>query len=325
LRVQRRRCDSFVLTPLGCGSRATNYAPTPSRLYLGTAMAISGAAVSPNMGLHTRDPGLAAVMTFFNVRLGYWFGNPRKDIPGRHRRPVFAPKYLFAEAIAHTNEDRDFVNLSDGGHFENLGLYELLRRRCRYIIAVDAECDPKYRCTSLAWLVRMARIDLGVEIDIDIEKLADARPEPARALRHWLHGEIRYPPALGTRSGQRGQLLYIKSSLLADGANSGLGPDVVEYARSHADFPHESTADQFFDEAQFEAYRMLGACIAKSILRDQPAPMSVASLFESLETAWASAVAAPPGERSTLNSPASAPPGSAKARRKRAASRKEAK
>jgi len=305
LRVQRRRCDSFVLTPLGCGSRATNYAATPPRLFLGTAMAISGAAVSPNMGLHTRDAGLAAVMTFFNVRLGYWFGNPRMDIPGRYRRPLFAPKYLFAEALARTNEDRGFVNLSDGGHFDNLGLYELLRRRCRYIIAVDAECDSQYRCTSLAWLVRMARIDFGVEVEIDIEKLFDAKGEPPRALTHWLLGDIRYPPTPGGQAVEHGRLLYIKSSLLAEGKNSGLGPDVVEYARSHRDFPHESTADQFFNEAQFEAYRMLGAFIANSIVRGAPQALDVASLLAFLETQAASvsakagrAPAAEPTEKS---------------------------
>ncbi|HEX9812739.1 MAG TPA: patatin-like phospholipase family protein [Burkholderiales bacterium] len=294
LRVQRRRCDSFVLTPLGCGSRATNYAPTPPRLYLGTAMAISGAAVSPNMGLQTRDAGLAAVMTFFNVRLGYWFGNPRMNVPGRYRRPLFAPKYLLAEALAHTNEDRQFVNLSDGGHFENLGLYELLRRRCRFIIAVDAECDPQYRCTSLAWLVRMARIDLGVEIDIDIESLCDPKTQLPRALKHWLLGEVWYPPVPGERTVEHGHLLYIKSSLLSAGKNSDLGPDVIEYSRSHPDFPHESTADQFFNEAQFEAYRMLGASIAAAIFRSERAPVSVASMFERLGKAAGSATAGAP-------------------------------
>jgi Patatin-like phospholipase len=287
LRVQRRRCDSFVLTPLACGSRATNYAPVPGRLYLGTAMAISGAAVSSGMGLHTRDPALAAVMTFFNVRLGYWFGNPRKDVPGRYRRPLFAPKYLFAEAFALTNEDRDFVNISDGGHFENLGVYELLRRRCRFIIAVDAECDPQYRCTSLASLVRMARIDFGIDIDIDIERIADSELKPPRASRHWLLGEIQYPPAPGTHVAERGRLLYIKSSLLAEGKNSGIGADVIEYAHSHPDFPHESTADQFFNEAQFEAYRMLGASIADTIFHEALSPASVAALFDQVEAATA--------------------------------------
>jgi hypothetical protein len=295
LRVQRRHCDSFVLTPLACGSRATNYAPTPPRLYLGTAMAVSGAAVSSNMGLHSHDPALAALMTFFNVRLGYWFGNPRKHIPDRFPRPLFAPKYLFAEAFVHTNEDSNFVNLSDGGHFDNLGLYELLRRRCRYIVVVDAECDPQYRCTSLAWVVRMARIDFGIEIDIDIEAIADRDVQPPRARRHWLLGRIRYPTEPGSPVPPQGQLLYIKSSLRRDGENPGIGADVIEYAGSHPAFPHESTADQFFNEAQFEAYRMLGVCIGKAVFGQARLPMNISAIFDGLEAAE-TAAASPESE-----------------------------
>jgi hypothetical protein len=277
LRVQRRRCDSFVLTPLHAGSLATNYAPMPERLYLGTAMAISGAAVSPNMGVYTRDPALAALMTFFNLRLGYWFGNPRWKLLNKRKRPLFAPSYLFAEAFALTNEDRSFVNLSDGGHYDNLGLYELLRRRCRYIIAVDAECDPEYRCTALAWLVRMARIDFGIDINIDIDHLVDRTIKPSKATTHWLKGEIRYP------NGERGHLLYIKSSLLAAGKNGRLSADIIEYANRNPAFPHESTADQFFNESQFEAYRRLGQAIAEQLLADVPAaPRDLASVWGSL-------------------------------------------
>jgi hypothetical protein len=249
----------------------------PERLYLGTAMAISGAAVSPNMGVYTRDPALAALMTFFNLRLGYWFGNPRWKLLNKRKRPLFAPSYLFAEAFALTNEDRSFVNLSDGGHYDNLGLYELLRRRCRYIIAVDAECDPEYRCTALAWLVRMARIDFGIDINIDIDHLVDRTIKPSKATTHWLKGEIRYP------NGERGHLLYIKSSLLAAGKNGRLSADIIEYANRNPAFPHESTADQFFNESQFEAYRRLGQAIAEQLLADVPAaPRDLASVWGSL-------------------------------------------
>src|SRR5581483_5063275 len=109
-------------------------------------------------------------------------------------------------------------NLSDGGHYDNLGLYELLRRRCRYIIVVDAECDPEYRCTSLAWLVRIARI-------------ADRTGPRSCARVHWLTGDIEYPSIPGAKAGaEHGRLLYIKSSLLAEGKNSGIGADVLEYA-----------------------------------------------------------------------------------------------
>lgn len=286
LRVQRRRSDSFVLTPLCCGSRTTAYAPMPAGLHLGTAMAISGAAVSTHTGLYTRDPALAALLTFFNLRMGYWFGNPRKGVPARRKRPLFAPQYLFAEAFALTNEERDFVHLSDGGHFDNLGVYEMLRRRCRYVIAVDAECDAAYRCSALAWLVRTARIDFGIEIGIDIEHIADLSGPHPRAASHWLLGTIRYPPA-GDEAAEYGWLLYIKSSLLADGKNSHVGADVLEYAKANPDFPHESSTDQFFSESQFESYRMLGECIARTIVPEGPADL--AGLFRQLQASTADA------------------------------------
>jgi ABC-type multidrug transport system fused ATPase/permease subunit len=274
IRVQRRHSDSFVLTPLHAGSLVTNYAPTPPRLYLGTAMAISGAAVAPNMGVYTHDPALAALMTFFNLRLGYWYGNPRLNVAGKRKRPLFAPAYLFAEAFALTNEDRSFVNLSDGGHYDNLGVYELLRRRCRYIIAVDAECDPEYHCTALAWLVRMARIDFGIDIEIDIDRLVDRSARPCKAATHWLQGEIHYP------NGERGQLLYIKSSVFAAGKNGRLSADIIEYANRNPAFPHEPTSDQFFSEAQFEAYRRLGEAIAGQLFAEVPVSRDVASIWK---------------------------------------------
>ena len=278
LRVQQRHCDSFVLTPLNCGSWATNYGQTPSRLYIGSALAISGAAVSANAGLATQGAAIAALMTFFNMRLGYWFGNPRFGALETSKRPTFAPKYLFAEALSLTNEDRPFVNLSDGGHFDNLGLYELIRRRCRYIVVVDAECDPNYEFSSLAQAIRMVRIDFNVDIEIDVQKLAP-KPGERYARGHWALGRIVYRDAtkpaapfpdrgLSDEGPDVGELLYIKSSLLAEGANSHISADVIEFSRRFERFPHDTTADQFFTEQQFESYRKLGECIATHLFRN---------------------------------------------------------
>ncbi len=297
LQVQQRCCDSFVLTPLACGSWATNYAVTPPRLYLGTALAISGAAVSSNAGLATRGAAIAALMTFFNMRLGYWFGNPRFTCVATRKRPKFAPSYLFAEALSATNEDRAFVNLSDGGHFDNMGIYELIRRRCRYIVLVDAECDPDYSFSSLAEVIRMARIDFDVQIQIDTQAVAP-KPGERYAQRHWALGKILYKdparsadgansdyPDRGLRdSGESdGHLLYIKSSLLGPERSHHISADIVEYARRHNDFPHDSTADQFFNEQQFESYRKLGECIASEMLARLPAAYDAKSVFEYLE------------------------------------------
>lgn len=294
LRVQQRHCDSFVLTPLHCGSWATNYAATPPGLYLGTALAISGGAVSSNSGLATQGAAIAALMTFFNMRLGYWFGNPRYSAHEKSKRPTFAPRYLLTEAFSVTNEDRNFVNLSDGGHFENLGLYELVRRRCEYIIVIDSECDPEYSCSALAQAIRMVRIDFNVNIHINVQGIAPSAAEPRFAREHWRLGSIEYPndTAAGYEFPDRGlsdvgacktgKLLYIKSSLLCEERNGHISADVIEYSKRHPRFPHDTTADQFFTEPQFESYRKLGQCILAKLL-EGTCTNDIALLFADLE------------------------------------------
>lgn len=286
LQVQQRSCDSFVLTPTGCGSWATNYAPMPTGLYLGSAVAASGAAVSSNMGMATRGSTLAALMTVFNLRLGFWFGNPRKNAQLR-KRPTFAPSLLLLEGFSMTNENRQFVNLSDGGHFDNLGLYELIRRRCKFIIVLDAECDENYGFESLEQVIRFVRIDFNVHIDIDFQKIAPLAGSTF-ASAHWVLGAIDYSqvtPGTGHDRGlsphgeaKTGYLLYIKSSLRVPEESTHMSRDVIGYAKRHPNFPHEPTSDQFFSEAQFESYRELGHCIANQLLKNWTGP-EIATLF----------------------------------------------
>jgi hypothetical protein len=154
------------------------------------------------------------------------------------------------------DESRLYVNVSDGGHIENLGVYELLRRRCAVIVACDAEADPHMNFASMAALLRYASIDLGVRVKIDLDALRPGAQGFSRA--HAAVGEIDYG------NGERGTLVYIKSSL-------GEGHDEVVrgYKSGHPDYPHESTADQFFNEAQFEAYRSLGYQIAGAAFKDR--------------------------------------------------------
>jgi hypothetical protein len=111
---------------------------------------------------------------------------------------------------------------------------------------VDAEQDPSMSCASLAKLIRYARIDLGIEINIDLNPL-NLDDTTGFTHRHWTVGTIEY----GNK--ERGYLLYVKSSMTGDEA-----PYVKDYRKRNPSFPQESTADQFFDEAQFESYRALG-------------------------------------------------------------------
>ena len=189
-------------------------------------------------------------MTLFNLRLGWWLGNPGPHGERTWRRsgPGYAVGPLFSEAIGNTNDRYKYVNLSDGGHFENLGLYEMVLRRCKFILVVDAGQDFDYVFEDLGNAIRKIRIDLGIPIDIKV-----VSPKKSEGtINHCAFGTINYS---GDRwSGQTdGSFIYIKPVVTGDEP-----PDVANYAAAHPEFPHESTADQWFGESQLESYRLLG-------------------------------------------------------------------
>ena len=164
------------------------------------------------------------------------------------------PGALLLEATGRLDETHRWVNVSDGGHIENLAGIELLRRHCRYVNLGDGEADPEHRFNGLATLIRSARIDLGIHVDIDVDALR--LDERRRSARHWAVGRIHYPGET-----EPGHLLYLKSSV------SGDEDEVIrEYRHGQPSFPHKSTADQFFDEGQFEAYRSLGQHVGEEAL-----------------------------------------------------------
>ena len=276
-----RNADFFVFSRDYIGSHATGFVPTIEMesahppLDLGTAMAISGAAASSNMGDQSIRM-LAPTLALLNVRLGYWLPNPAM-MPGAIQRDSHVPLdrtkagrfhipptfYLLAEMFSMLDETSAKVYLSDGGHVENLGAYELLKRRCRLIVIIDAEADPSYTFSSFILLQRYARIDLGIRVDglawpvirercreYDREVYASNTngSEPSATFGcHAAVSRIDYPDA------PPGILLYLKSSLTGDENDL-----IINYKNDNPNFPHETTGDQFFGEAQFEAYRALG-------------------------------------------------------------------
>ncbi len=272
LEWQQRKAASFVFTSEKCGSsdigapnigefcQTNGFADSIS---LGRAMSISGAAASPNMGYHS-SPLVSFVLAFFNVRLGAWLPNPRyvsKKSLMQRVEPRWGLRYTLAELLGQATDSSRYVYLSDGGHFENLGLYEMIRERCKTIVAVDASGDPAFSFEDLENCVRKCRTDLGASVAFT-DGLPNMKCGMARA--HWAAGTISY------REGGTGTLIYIKPVLTGDEPQ-----DVLRYAqRSRATgrpFPHHSTADQFFDEAQFESYRMLGLHSLEGI----PEPWSI--------------------------------------------------
>ena len=165
------------------------------------------------------------------------------------------------EMLSKLDENRRWVNLSDGGHIENLAAIELLRRRCRFILIGDGEADPELHFGGLATLMRYAWIDLGIHIEIDLDPIRLRKPkdddQAAVSGAHWALGTVTYPG-----QEEKGALLYLKSSFTGDEHEM-----IREYRHRNAEFPHQSTADQCFGEDQFEAYRALGQHIAEDALQ----------------------------------------------------------
>lgn len=293
-----RRSDHFIFSQEYCGSSTTGYVPTEKyrkgKTKLCAAMTISGAAASSMMGFYTSF-GQAFAMTLFNVRLGFWLINPRlyygtegyaetarsrtdleagmlsHDVRANRclERFVFWPFYLYREFTASGDAQHQLVNLSDGGHTgDNLGIYPLLQRRCKLIIACDGEADPKYNFGSLTAAMRQIYTDENVIVDF---KLMNLKPSESggRPVSHYLIGKVRYPKcedANGkpTSEASTGWIICLKSSLLMKKEPA----TVIGYASKHKDFPHQTTADQFFDDDQFEAYRALGEHIARTMVAD---------------------------------------------------------
>ncbi len=294
---QDRKAESFTVSPLHVGNhrlgyrRAAEYARSPRTgraISLGTAMAISGAAASPNMGYHS-SPAVTFLLALFNIRLGWWLGNPgqagAKTYSGQG--PRFAPRPLFEEALGLTNDRSPYVYLSDGGHFENLALYEMVLRRCHFIVLSDAGHDPDFSFEDLGNAVAKIRVDLGVPIEF--EKIAlrprskdgqgyDVVGHQATAWPYCAIGRIRYSAIDSGGPSADGWLLYIKPSL------HGTEPlDVFNYARRSPQFPHEPTSDQLYGEQQFESYRSLGAHAMDRILSGLAPGADLAALFAKVQ------------------------------------------
>jgi len=290
LQWQDRKAESFTVSPLHAGSYWLGYRRSfryggAEGISLGAAIAISGAFASPNMGYMMTSAVVRFIMALFNFRFGTWLGNPgpagekakrietlfsrlftflsrEKDTrPFRVRSPSLSVLPIVSEAFGSIDDESPYVYLSDGGHFENLGLYEMVLRRCRFIVVSDASSDAEYSFQSLAMAVRQIRIDLGVPIQIPDFMVG----QPAQDLKnkYCAIGTIRYScvdrdptkPDLCDED-YDGVLIYVKPSLIGEEPR-----DVINYWQGSRGFPQETITDQWFSEAQFESYRALGSHI----------------------------------------------------------------
>jgi hypothetical protein len=288
--LRERKSDFFLFSKYWCGAPSVGYHKTDqwrandAPVDLATAMAVSGAAASSYMGLGSM-PTLTALLTFLNVRLGYWIRRPLNS------RLLARPGFLclMREMIGVAmSENQSWINLSDGGHIENMAVYELLRRRCKFIISIDGEADPRSTFEGHLTLVRHAQIDFGIRIEPD---LTDLRPDLTTKFSqsHSMMCRVRYPavggpadPAADRHPAGQGLILYLKLSV----TGNELEP-IKRYRRLNPDFPHQTTLDQFFDEEQFETYRQLGVHVAEglfssALLGSKQRPATVAEWFGAL-------------------------------------------
>ena len=296
-KLRTRGYSHFLFSSTFVGSDATGYVPTATyandELTLATAIAISGAAVDPNTAA-TRARSLSFLMALLNVRTGYWGPNPNPKHQGVVQRQT--PSWIRAiggEMLnLNVDETRPFIHLSDGGHSENLGIYELIRRRCKVIVGVDAGQDPDWEWSDLGRLVRQARVDFGVDIrpvqspsnnsgGDSGNPLLDIKPKESNewsydvADRAWIVFAVEYPEE---RDGKKkdgetkdGVLILLKTSMLKGVDDSA----VHAYKLKEKTFPDQTTLNQFFTEEQFEAYRELGFQTASRMMADSEVTKAV--------------------------------------------------
>ncbi|MEQ8332829.1 patatin-like phospholipase family protein [Nisaea sp.] len=310
---RRRGGDNFVMSRVYCGGDAGGFQPTKDfaggDMTLATAMTVSGAAANPNAGVAgtgaTRSRPVSWLMSLLNVRLGYWVRN--RDVGGflfRRSKPNHFDVMAVESGLVPQRETGKWYQLSDGGHFENLAIYELIRRRCSLILVSDGGADPHYKFGDLQNAVRRVSQDFGVQIEFGRSVLSEEEylkayagrdlpigpltPENTLSFDHWRNrlsslvprrptgfpvggkaadhgfiiGTVTYPARDDGTPEEEGTIIYVKATML-----DGLSLETRGYKTDYPDFPHQSTADQFFDPAQFEAYRELGNAIGEDMIK----------------------------------------------------------
>lgn len=308
-----RNGDNFILSPLYCGGNATGWRETKSfmgdRLTMATSVAISGAAANPNgfvggEGL-TINPVVGFLMALLNIRLGNWVPHPRNTKLQNKRPNHFRPGgYEILKLFGHNGykETRNFLELSDGGHFENNAFYELIRRRAKLIICCDGGADPDFSFGDYLTGTDRVKTDFRVTINItpkELEKIVPHKEggfpkEVKLADRGYAMGTIDYPADGNNGEETTGTLILLKTTMV-----DGLSNATLKYRGEHTSFPDETTGDQFFSVDQFEAYRDLGYKVGQSAIASLGLKNIIHGIYFPQPDSPAKPQASEPGETTT--------------------------
>lgn len=270
-RYAGRGADSFILSPLYCGSSATGWQRTDkymnNTMNPATAMAISAAAFSAGLDKPFektgRYPTLAFLMTLFNVKMAYWAPNPKYAKEFKPRPNYFFPGLISLLSMGR-KESSPLLELADGAGFDNMGIYELIRRKVGVIIVTDASIQANHPpFGDLGRAIEHVRADFGVTISFDdLTPILPGTGTPGpgtyqTAKQPYLIGKILYPDRAP------GVILYVQTVMTAD-----LPTDVGTYKNFDSTFPNDATPNQFYTESAFEAYRQMGYCHMKTLLNN---------------------------------------------------------
>lgn len=287
--------DNFILSPLFVGSTATGWERTSRHitkhgpLTLPSAMAASGAALNANAAYVgagvTRDRLVSIVMMLLNLRLGIWIARPDDKATaalGTREPNHLSPGFRYGMTRTGYTSASSYVELSDGGHFDNSGIYELARRKCSVIVAIDGEEDPALALPALYSVAQRVREDFEADIELD-GVLDELIPEKGKGYPEGVSFVTRpyFVAPITYKDAAEGVLIYVKLSLA-----QGLGFDALGYRAQHTDFPHQPTVDQFFVPEQVEAYRNVGFVnMSKAIdeLNLQPGPITVNAVIQAYQ------------------------------------------
>ncbi|HLL75263.1 MAG TPA: hypothetical protein VK421_08335 [Pyrinomonadaceae bacterium] len=291
-----RSSEPFSISPLHAGSLRLGY--RASRDYggrdmggisLGTAAAISAIGAGSDTG-YQPSSAVSLLLTLFSItRRGWWLGNP--GAAGHDTYRASAPRNsvmpLVSQTLGTTDDRNEYVYLTDGGHFENLALYEMVLRRCRVIVCSDCSRDENYNFDDLGNAVEKIRTDLGIPIEFTSVPIYAEEPEPKEGKGrgfYWAVGRIRY--SASEAGAPDGVLIYIKPAVYGSEPR-----DVITYKRKHPAFPHEvMTGGQHFDARQFESYRALGSHVMDQLCGEEPRRLDLYDLVKRAERSLAESV-----------------------------------